>query len=88
MQDGNFRDGFGYAVKFARRSKGMTQVQLAEKLCITTRYLKGIENSGRTPSYDLFVRIIEELSIRADFIIYPENKTEPSKVYTLQKIAE
>lgn len=63
MQNEIFRDGFGYAVKSTRRSMGMTQVQLAEKLRITSRYLKGIENSGRTPSYDLFMRIIEVLSM-------------------------
>lgn len=83
MQNEGFRDGFGYAVKSVRQSMGMTQVQLAEKLCITSRYLKGIENSGRTPSYDLFMRIIKELGIHADFIIYPENKSVSSKVYAL-----
>jgi transcriptional regulator with XRE-family HTH domain len=50
----------------------MTQTQLAERLGITPRYLKAIENSGRKPSYDLLVRIVRELDIPADTVFYPE----------------
>jgi transcriptional regulator with XRE-family HTH domain len=66
-------DQLGGVVKSSRLAKNMTQLQLAERLAITPRYLKVIENSGRKPSYDLLVRIIRELDIPADTVFYPES---------------
>ncbi len=66
----------GSAIKSARQTMKMTQIQLADKLHITPRYLKAIENSGRNPSYDLFVRILYELDISADMIFYYDHKDE------------
>ena len=80
MQNINNLDSLGVVIKSARKATGMTQSQLAEKLSISTRYLKGIENSGRKPSYDLLVRIVFELDISADMIFrseYIEEKTSP-----------
>ena len=65
-------DYFGAVVKSARLLMGITQTQLAEKLHITPRYLKAIENRGRKPSYDLLVRIVRELKIPPDTVFYPE----------------
>lgn len=65
-------DRFGGVVKSTRQAKRMTQFQLAERLSITARYLKAIENSGRKPSYDLLFRIVRELDIPADAVFYPE----------------
>ena len=78
---------FGMAVKSARQSMSITQMQLAEKLCITPRYLKAIENSGRKPSYDLLVRIVRELEIPTDSVFYPEYENEKSavKMFSLRR---
>jgi transcriptional regulator with XRE-family HTH domain len=64
----------------------MTQLQLSERLKITPRYLKAIENSGKKPSFDLLVRIIRELDIPAESVFYPENKmaSPPAKIICLQ----
>ena len=74
MRDTNKADYFGVVVKSARQEKGMTQSQLAERLAITERYLKAIENSGRKPSYDLLVRIIDVLDISADALFRPNQR--------------
>ena len=68
MQNTNNTDYFGFVVKAARKKKDLTQSRLAEKLSISTRYLKAIENSGRKPSYGLLVRIVNELDIQTDAI--------------------
>jgi Predicted transcriptional regulators len=73
VQDKNRADSFGVVVKSSRQAKTMTQSQLADRLGITTRYLKAIENSGRKPSYNLLVRIIRELGIPADTVFNPEH---------------
>ena len=72
MQNKNGTDYFGIVVKSARQDKGLTQLQLAELLAITPRYLKAIENSGRKPSYKLLVRIIRELEIPTDVVLVPD----------------
>ena len=76
MQDKKQTNYFGIVVKSTRQAKGMTQVQLAELLSISTRYLKAIENSGRKPSYDLLIRIIHEIDIPADIVFCTEPKED------------
>ncbi|MFP3153186.1 helix-turn-helix domain-containing protein [Lachnospiraceae bacterium ZAX-1] len=49
MQQQNTTDTLGGVVKATRQAKGFTQCQLAERLGITLRHLKAIENSGHTP---------------------------------------
>ena len=79
MQDANGVDCFGDVVKSARKTKGITQLRLAERLGITARYLKAIENSGRKPSYDLLIRMIRELDISADTVLYPDDQQSSAK---------
>ena len=47
VQNTNNTDYFSFVVKAARKKKDLTQSRLAEKLSISTRYLKAIENSGQ-----------------------------------------
>jgi transcriptional regulator with XRE-family HTH domain len=77
-------DGLGSAIKSARKSKHMTQKQLAEKLRITTHYLMSIENKRQIPSGELLFRIIRELEIPADTIFYPERKKNDDTLQQLQ----
>ncbi|GHU54118.1 hypothetical protein FACS1894132_08250 [Clostridia bacterium] len=76
-------DKLGIVIKAARLGKNMTQRQLAERLGITVRYLKAIENSGQKPSYDLFVRIVRELDVSADTVVYPDEQEQSAKIYKL-----
>ncbi len=58
-------DSFGGVIKSAREHMGMTQLQLADNLRISSRYLKALESGGREPSYGLFVRMFSELGVQA-----------------------
>jgi transcriptional regulator with XRE-family HTH domain len=71
VQDRNDDDPLGGAIKTARKAKGITQSQLAERLDISLRYLKAIKNSGQKPSYDLLSRIVRELDISTDTVFNP-----------------
>jgi len=79
---------FGIVVKTARQQRRLTQSKLAERLSISTRYLKAIENSGQKPSYDLLVRIVQELDIPADTVFPPEHheETYSVKIIPLRKV--
>ena len=69
----NATSNLGAAIKAARKSKQLTQLELSEKLGITPRHLQAIENENKTPGYDLLSRMLSFLNIPADNII---NSTE------------
>jgi transcriptional regulator with XRE-family HTH domain len=81
------RDRLGEVVKAARKAKGLTQSQLAEMLEISTRHLKGIENSGRMPSLKLLRRIVRELELPTESI-FDAKQDRPSPALWLVKGGE
>lgn len=81
-------DILGKIVKDARKSRGLTREQLAERLHITPRYLMSIENEKQKPSYDVLFRLVRELSIPADTIFFPENQTNAKVENLIRLICE
>ena len=79
-------DKLGPIIKAARKSRGHTREQLAERIHITPRYLMSIENENQKPSYDVLFRLIRELGISADPIFYPESESNNSKVEILIRL--
>lgn len=59
----------GNVIKHARQSKHLTQMELSEELDISPRHLQAIENEGKTPSFDLFCRMLPYLELSADDIL-------------------
>lgn len=47
---------FGQALKLLRRSQGLNQSTLAEKLDVSRSYISELESGNRTPSLDLLNR--------------------------------
>jgi transcriptional regulator with XRE-family HTH domain len=88
MRQQNIIDTLGGVVKSARQSKGITQVQLAERLGITPRYLVAIEKEQKKPSYDLLFELIRELDIPADSIFYPEHGYDRTEIERLRLLLE
>ncbi|NLA88055.1 MAG: helix-turn-helix transcriptional regulator [Clostridiales bacterium] len=79
-------DKLGPIIKAARKSRGHTREQLAERIHITPRYLMSIENESQKPSYDVLFRLIRELGISSDSIFYPESQSNDSKVENLIRL--
>jgi len=79
-------DKLGPIIKAARKSRGHTREQLAERIHITPRYLMSIENENQKPSYSVLFRLIRELGISADAIFYPENESHNPKVEDLIRL--
>ncbi|MEA4816974.1 MAG: helix-turn-helix transcriptional regulator [Lachnospiraceae bacterium] len=69
-------DYMGPMLKEARLKAKMTQDEVSERVGITTRYLMAIENEGKCPALDVWVRLIHTLHISANDIVYPENVAE------------
>ena len=49
---------FGQAIKEARKAKGISRNQLADRLNIAPRYIASIENSGQHPSLQIFYELV------------------------------
>ena len=54
----NFKP-FGQAIKSTREKKGLTRKELAAQIRISPRYIASIENSGQTPSLQVFYRFVK-----------------------------
>lgn len=65
------KTNLGTVMKSARKNRKLTQLELAEELGITPRYLQAIENENKTLSYKLLLRILSYLDIPADSIFSP-----------------
>ena len=77
----------GAAIKAARKTKQLTQLELSEELGITPRHLQAIENENKTPSYDLLSRMLSYLNISADGVLNPvENELTPEQEQLLYLI--
>lgn len=59
----------GNALKTIRKSKQLTQKQLADKVGISNTYLSEIENNSRRPSIDVIKTIADALQINFLYLI-------------------
>ena len=71
MRDNNI-DNMGTVIKMARKDRGMTQEELAEKVGVGSRHIMAIENEGKNPGYDVLTKIIQTLDFSADLIFRPD----------------
>lgn len=63
---------FGQAIKSTREKKGLTRKELAAQIRISPRYIASIENSGQTPSLQVFYRFVTCLDMSVDQFFFPE----------------
>ena len=59
----------GGRIKIARKNLGLTQEALAEKVNVTLYYMGEIERGTKTPSLELFIRLVEVLDVSADYLL-------------------
>ena len=69
---------FGQAIKAARKAKGISRNQLADKLNIAPRYIASIENSGQHPSLQTLYELVTLLDVSVDQFFFPEREQEKS----------
>ncbi|MCU0079026.1 helix-turn-helix transcriptional regulator [Extibacter muris] len=69
---------FGQAIKEARKAKGISRNQLADRLNIAPRYIASIENSGQHPSLQIFYEFVTFLDVSVDQFFFPNAETDKS----------
>lgn len=60
---------FGERIKKLRKSYGLTQVGLADKLGVTKQAVSNWENNNILPSIDMLTRIAAFFSVSSDFLL-------------------
>lgn len=69
---------FGQAIKAARKAKGISRNQLADKLNIAPRYIASIENSGQHPSLQILYELVTFLDVSVDQFFFPDKEIDKS----------
>ena len=62
----------GNCLRTARKSRKLTQQQLADDSCVAIKTIQNIEKGLMNPSYEVLFPIIRRLGISADILFYPE----------------
>ena len=71
---------FGQAIKAARKAKGISRNQLADKMNIAPRYIASIENSGQHPSLQVLYDLVSLLNVSVDeFFLSSDNPVKSSR---------
>lgn len=60
---------FGEHLKNLRKSKGLTQKQLAEKLNVSERGIQNYELGERKPTYDILIAIADFFDVSLDYLV-------------------
>ena len=69
---------FGAAIKAARKAKGISRNQLADKMGIAPRYIASIENSRQHPSLQIFYELVTYLEVSVDQFFFPDKEVDKS----------
>lgn len=67
---------FGERVKQLRRSAGMTQGQLAERIWVSKAAVSNYELSERNPSPEIIIKVARVFGVSTDYLLGVENKRE------------
>ena len=76
----------GAMIKAARLNKGWTQGVLAEKIGVGERHIMGIENEGKSPSFEVLTALVLELNLPGDDVFYPQKKFEETELTALIRL--
>lgn len=71
----------GKRIREARVNKKYTQQRLAEEAGIGVMYLGEIERGTKMPSLRIFIKIVEELDISADYVLRDELPSGDHYIY-------
>lgn len=59
----------GEQIKNLRTNKRLSQIELADKLCVTKQSVSNWENENIMPSIEMLIRIAEIFGVTTDFLL-------------------
>ena len=76
----------GFAIKEARKKRGLTREQVGAMIEIDPRYLTNIENKGQHPSLQLLYDLVSLLNVSVDeFFLPTDNMIKSSRRRQLEE---
>ena len=69
----------GRTIRRFREAKGLTQEQLAERLCVTRQAVSNWENEKTQPDIDTLHKIAQVLEVSVEELIYGEKRERENK---------
>lgn len=80
---------FGARLQCARKNKGLTQKQVADKLGLHRRTIMAYENNSVVPSLDVFKRLAILYGVSSDYLLGLEHaKITPSQLEEVKQEIE
>lgn len=70
---------FGKRLKALRKSRKLSQAQLAEKIDVGTKFLGDLETARRSPSFETIVSIAKELEVPVYDLFYFDKSEDDLK---------
>jgi transcriptional regulator with XRE-family HTH domain len=64
-----FLKNLGKNLKYYRKIRGYTQEKLADKVGVSTEFIRSIENKNSPPRLENFIKICDILNIPSDFLL-------------------
>ncbi|WP_313130946.1 helix-turn-helix domain-containing protein [Anaerocolumna sp.] len=64
----------GDKLKALRKAKGLTQIQVAERLGLSKAVISSYEVSGRSPSYDILIKLAYLYGVSTDYLLGVETR--------------
>ena len=76
----------GKNLRYYRKLRRLSQKELAERVGISTEFIKAIESRNTAPRLINFVKICEVLNIPSDFLLKDDNKI--SEIYAIDLLMQ
>lgn len=83
-------NGYGKAIRKARKSNKLTAEQLAQKVGVSERYIQKLENEDSKPSFETISKIVKVLSLDANQLFYEiyDDESDLDMNIVIKKIQE
>jgi transcriptional regulator with XRE-family HTH domain len=67
-------DSLGNRLKSLRTKKGLTQLQVGNRIGVSKGVISSYELSNRTPPYDILIKLASLYNVSTDYLLGLENK--------------
>ncbi len=70
---------FGLRLATFREQRGLSQMQLAKKIGVSSQYVNRLEGGERAPSFKVLANLASALEVDAGEFLRPDARTRPGK---------
>ncbi|MEK6697671.1 MAG: helix-turn-helix transcriptional regulator [Nitrospirota bacterium] len=85
IKSASIKQQVGLRIKHVRKTRGLSQEKLSEKVAMSSKYLSSIERGKENPTLDTFIKLAQALNVEISelFNYAGEKSVQESKKYLL-----